>query len=520
MHTVAARMAARQAEEATACAGVWDAVIVGAGVAGLSAANVLARAGKRVLVIEASDRIGGRLRSVVLPVSGHCVELGANWVHGPHPENPVHRLASELRLSGCVDDGDRAELGVVSTLDGQSLDAATAALVDDFDAAHDRMADAARQRGNAGSECSDRSNGGGGGAGGHTPCDDLSVRACLSAAGWSPADDVGRAVEWWCFDFAYAEACETASVRHNVLEEATIDDFGETNWLCTDERGFDCVAREIARQAGLVEGCEDEAARVGEAAAERHRGSCRLLLGATAVRVAVGGGEAGAVAEAACVVRTAAGEAFACRRVIVTASFGVLASGSIDFEPPLTERVRRDVASLGRMGCYVKVFAEWRRAWWRAAEGDAADDGRPSLKRHTLLVGQTRGRWPLVSRVSPSVLCATVVGDEGRRVEAMADEEIAEELHAALAAAFPRVAIPRPDAVRTTRWSADPHFCGSYSFLHVGALPDGWGALQQPVCAGRVWLAGEACHPAYSGFLHGAILSGRETAARVVSSLG
>ena len=57
-----------------------DTIVVGAGVAGLTAARLLAHAGKRVVVLEARDRVGGRTWS--LSEGGRITDLGASWIHG------------------------------------------------------------------------------------------------------------------------------------------------------------------------------------------------------------------------------------------------------------------------------------------------------------------------------------------------------------------------------------------------------------------------------------------------------
>lgn len=71
---------------------VFDTVIVGAGVAGLSAARLLAQAGRRIIVLEARDRIGGRV-TTHRSANGVTTDLGASWIHGII-DSPVHEAAA------------------------------------------------------------------------------------------------------------------------------------------------------------------------------------------------------------------------------------------------------------------------------------------------------------------------------------------------------------------------------------------------------------------------------------------
>ena len=72
-------------------------VVVGAGAAGLMAARELARAGKRVTIVEARDRCGGRIYPLPIAEFGYPAEGGAEFVHG---EAPVTRgLLREAGLS-------------------------------------------------------------------------------------------------------------------------------------------------------------------------------------------------------------------------------------------------------------------------------------------------------------------------------------------------------------------------------------------------------------------------------------
>lgn len=65
-------------------------VVVGAGVAGLAAANALTHGGVECVVVEARDRIGGRLHT--LDLAGWPVDMGGSWIHHPIG-NPLSEFA-------------------------------------------------------------------------------------------------------------------------------------------------------------------------------------------------------------------------------------------------------------------------------------------------------------------------------------------------------------------------------------------------------------------------------------------
>jgi monoamine oxidase len=63
-----------------------DIVTIGAGVSGLAATSMLAAAGLKVICLEATTRVGGRILTVRDPLAPIPIELGAEFVHGLPPE--------------------------------------------------------------------------------------------------------------------------------------------------------------------------------------------------------------------------------------------------------------------------------------------------------------------------------------------------------------------------------------------------------------------------------------------------
>jgi monoamine oxidase len=71
---------------------LYDQIIIGAGYAGLTAARELRKAGQKILVLEARDRVGGRVYTKILDNNTY-VDLGGAWV-GPSQDR-LYALARE-----------------------------------------------------------------------------------------------------------------------------------------------------------------------------------------------------------------------------------------------------------------------------------------------------------------------------------------------------------------------------------------------------------------------------------------
>jgi polyamine oxidase len=128
-------------DEAPAVAGLVERVIVvGAGIAGLTAANALAQAGVDCVVLEARDRIGGRLHTI--DVAGSPVDMGGSWIHHPLG-NPLRDVADQFGIG--YRSGDPLpelagyDLGERRRLSRTEVEAELRLLYEDFPATVERL---------------------------------------------------------------------------------------------------------------------------------------------------------------------------------------------------------------------------------------------------------------------------------------------------------------------------------------------------------------------------------------------
>ncbi len=92
-----------------------DVLVLGAGIAGLAAARTLTDKGLSVIVLEARNRVGGRMwtdSSLGLPL-----DLGASWIHGVSG-NPITKLAKQFGVKTVPTDDEN---GIAFAADGSAL---------------------------------------------------------------------------------------------------------------------------------------------------------------------------------------------------------------------------------------------------------------------------------------------------------------------------------------------------------------------------------------------------------------
>ena len=208
--------------------------------------------------------------------------------------------------------------------------------------------------------------------------------------------------------------------------------------------------------------------------------------------------------------------------IIVTVSVGVLKAEIIDFIPDLPAAKLDAISTIG-MGNGMKISL-------RFGDKPLSDPGTPIWEdklSYMLLDGPTGSCWtPNSYQTSPMghhVLTCFSMGRNSEFMEALPDDtaRISQAL-VDLDAAFGGLASTTFIEGVVQNWSAEPYVLGSYSFPAPGTRPPGESTkrevLAQPVGA-TLYFAGEATHNTMASTVPGALQSGERAGGEVDTSL-
>lgn len=435
-------------------------IIIGAGFAGLACARALRAGGADVVVLEARDRVGGRVSSSHTLAPGGIVEAGGEFIGVNHPL--WQSLAPELGLALAeIPEEDGSSPLVIG---GRALtDAEAEALWEDLGRVEPVLNDLARaidpdrpwRSANA------------------AALDSSSVADWLAGVECS-AD--GRALLGAMFEHDNGVPLESQSLLGLL---AMVGGHGVEAWWTDTE----------------THRCEGGNQRLAAAIAAELGSRVRLSAPVSGVRVREDGVE----------VELASGAIE--RGDVVVVAVPPSTWERIAFEAPGIEGVRP------QMGEALKVVLALDRPAWRDA-GACADSMSDGAIGYTWNPLSTSGGG--AGGASGAALSCFAGGSHARDLARLGRPSGRAELDAALARIHPDVpaAITRATLID---WPSEPWTRAGYSFPAPGQVTTVGPKLREGLASGRLRFAGEHCSPRFIGYMEGALQSGVRVAREIAS---
>jgi monoamine oxidase len=433
-----------------------DVIVIGGGAAGLAAAAALGRAGHSVLVLEARDRIGGRIWTRPVPGLAAPVELGAEFIHGGSAET-----REWLRHVGETDSDTSGEHW---SLIGGRLQRRTQSLL-------------------------------------------AEVRTALQAA------DVLSKPDTSLDSFLAGEDGRSLSEEARSMARAFVSGFDAAD---PERVSIHSIAEEWST-GGMLDSSQSRPAGGYGSVVRALRGAldpARVHLQLQTVVTEVRWSSRTVEVTGLCL-----GQPFRAmaRKAIVTVPIGVLkltspADGAIRFTPPLAAKQ----AALDQLlaGPVLKVMLLFRRPFW-----EACDDGSYADASFFHAPGKLFPTFWTTLPARTSLLNAWVGGPSAARLGELSDDAVVRHAADCAAAVFsrPREELEL-EAAYLHNWHRDPFARGAYSYVAAGGT--GAREMLAAPLEGALFFAGEATDTSGEATtVTGALRSGARAALEVSGHL-
>ncbi|GKT54336.1 flavin containing amine oxidoreductase [Colletotrichum tofieldiae] len=454
---------------------VLDTIIIGAGWSGAVAARELASKGRKVLVLEARDRVGGRANTWV---KGDVkVDVGCSWIHGYKEGNPARYIAQDF---GVVAHLPKAAEGVVYGPDGRLSSSEADSLRTSLGAAH------------ASTKLPHPS-----------PPPDASLASALFAGDSAliASDHKGLAV-------ALARSLEIPLGLK--LEKASLKWAG---WETTTAFAGSDAAPEGGYEA-LVNKVVDDAKAKG----------AEVKLSTKIAGVSQ--------SEDGVIVTDAQGNKFTAKTAISTIPLGTLkALPESTFNPALPPRLQETIKGT-HVGVLEKLLLQYPTAWWPEADKAGSYTFLPTSTKpvtETSTPAEIFEASTLVcanfaspSLPGPSPTLLTYLSETPATALLRFDpKEVAAAYHKFLVSRFkPSSQPPEPAEASLTNWLTDEFSRGATTTPSIISSngersPLDFKELSRPVWDGKLGFAGEHTEMENRGSVAGAVISGYREAERV-----
>jgi len=439
-----------------------DVIVVGAGAAGLAAAADLGRAGLSVTILEARDRIGGRMFTQRDPVCQAPIELGAEFIHGLPPEIWEPLQARNVRVTEVTGEPWCFRQGRLSTcdffsqvedileqMDGNSPDESFLSFLNRCcDAKNDPKKREARER------------------------------ALAYVTGFNAADPDRVGVHWLVEGMRAEEQIEGDRAFRSIngykdLLDIFCEELAQAGVLTQTETVVDTVQWTQGR---------------AQVAARRAGESCKFETG----------------------------------RVLITVPLGVLQvaskdNGALQFTPELP-RTKLEALKKLEMGKVIRVTLRFRNRFWDSISAPGSE--RKTLSGMSFLFSEDDwfptwwttmpAKLPIITGWAPFRCAERLSGKSHSFVVDRCLQTLSSLLEIGLDEITQLL-----EATYFHDWQSDPFSRGAYSYGTVGA-DSAQKALANPV-ENTLFFAGEATDTTgHNGTVHGAIASGHRAAKEIL----